>query len=229
MRPWSKMPTWWFRPGQEGLIKLEGGKNAGVSQAALRVYLGLGATARAEAASFEVQASFSNLEDITQLSRSMVQRGIQRAVETGLITYQPGGRRSRSTFELLRQDDGAGGWAKLPRQEVLERVPRLPHRGSSALIALKLYLILIAGRPNDNSVVALRHTTLREKSGAQTNQIRNGISLLANEGLIQVNSETGDGYAVQKYHISGQLEARRQWTMATRADTASLLANMTAA
>ena len=159
----------------------------------------------------------------------MVQRGIQRSVQAGLITYHPGSRRSGSTFELVRQDDGAGGWAKLPRQEVLERVPRLPHRGSSALIALKLYLILVAGRHNDNSVVALKHITLREKSGAQTNQIRTGISLLANEGLIQVNSETGDGYAVQKYHLAGQLEARRQWATAAPLNSASLLVNIPAA
>lgn len=229
MRPWSKLPSWWFRPGQEVLIGLNGGQQSGISQAALRVYLGLAAAARKEAASFEVQASFSDLQDLTKLSRVMVQRGIQRSVQAGLITYQPGDRRSRSTFELARKDDGAGGWAKLPRQEVLERVPRVPHRGSSALIALKLYLILVAGRHNDNSVVALKHITLREKSGAQTNQIRTGISLLANEGLIQVNSETGDGYAVQKYHLVGQLDARRQWAMATTpADTALLLANMTA-
>lgn len=218
MRPWSKLPSWWFRPGQEALISLEGGQQAGTSQAALRVYLGLAAAERADAASFEVQASFSDLEHMTRLSRVMVQRGIRRAVEAGLITYQPGGRRTRSTFELVRLGEGPGGWAKLPRREVQERVPRLPHRGAGALVALKLYLILVAGRHNDNSVVALKHVTLREKSGAQTNQIRAGISLLANEGLIHVITETGDGHAVQKYHLVGRLEAPRRWTTAAPVD-----------
>jgi len=215
MRPWSKLPSWWFRPGEEALIELEGGQQAGISQAALRVYLGLAAAERKDAAGFEVQASFSNLEDLTHLSRVMVLRGIHRASLAGLITYTPGGRRIPSTFELVRPDDGAGGWAKLPRREVLERVPRLPHRGANALIALKLYLILLAGRHNDNTVVALKHLTLREKSGAQTNQIRSAISLLANEGLIHVIADdTGDDYRVQKYQIVGKLDAPRQWTTA---------------
>ena len=67
-----------------------------------------------------------------------------RAEQAGLITYTPGGRRTPSTFELVRPDEGAGGWAKLPRRDVHDRVPRLPHRGANALIALKLYLILLA-------------------------------------------------------------------------------------
>lgn len=220
MRPWSKLPSWWFRPGEEALIKLEGGRQAGASQAALRVYLGLVAAERKEAAGFDVQASLSNLEDLTKLSRVMVLRGIMRAKEAGLITYAPGGRRTPSTFELVRPDDGAGGWAKLPRQEVLNRVPRLPHRGATALVALKLYLILLAGRHNDNTVVALKHQTLREKSGAQTNQIRSAISLLANEGLIHVIVEdTGEDYRVQKYQIVGRLDAPRNWTTALPANS----------
>ncbi len=220
MRPWSKLPSWWFRPGEEALIKLEGGQQAGLSQAALRVYLGLAAAERKDAAVFEVQASLSNLEDLTQLSRVMVHRGIHRAAHAGLITYTPGGRRTPSTFQLVRPDEGAGGWAKLPRREVLERVPRLPHRGANALVALKLYLILLAGRPNDNLVVALKHKTLRDKSGAQTNQIRAAISLLANEGLIHVLAEdTGGDYHVQKYQIVGKLDAPRRWTAGAPVDT----------
>lgn len=223
MRPWSKLPSWWFRPGEEALTGLKGGRQAGTSQAALRVYLGLAAVERADAARFEVQASFSDLEDLTQLSRVMVHRGIKRAVAAGLITYAPGARRTKSTFELVHPAEGAGGWAKIPMLEVRGRIPRLPHRGANALIALKLFLILLAGRSNFNTVVALRHTTLREKSGAQTNQVRAGISLLANEGLIHVITEpTGDEHQVQKYQIVGRLEAPRRWADATPTDAGAI-------
>lgn len=215
MRPWAKLPSWWFRPGEEALISLEGGRLAGTSQAALRVYLALGAAERADAASFNVHASLSDLEDLTQLSRVMVQRGIRRAAKAGLINYAPGDRRTPSLFSLVRSEgDGAGGWAKLPRKEVIERVPKLPHRGANPLVALKLYLILLAGRPNDNTVVALKHKTLRDKSGAQTNQIRAGISLLAAAGLIHVITEDiGDDYRVQRYQLTGRLDAPRRWNL----------------
>ncbi|MCD9098066.1 hypothetical protein [Luteimonas fraxinea] len=212
MRPWSKLPSWWFKPGDEALVSLQGGQFAGTSQAALRVYLGLAAAERKDAASFEVEASLSHLEELTQLSRVMVLRGIHRGVEAGLLAYAPGNRKAASNFTLVRADEGAGGWAKLPRRQVIERIPKLPHRGVSALVALKLYLILLAGRHNNNAVVALQHKTLRDKSGAQANQIRAGISLLAAAGLIHVVTEDiGADYQVQRYQIVGQLEAPRRW------------------
>lgn len=213
MRPWSKLPSWWFRPGEEALVSLEGGRLAGASQAALRVYLGLTAAERADALSFEVRASLSDLEELTQLSRVMVHRGIHRAVEAGLITYAPGNPSTPSSFSLVRSEgDAAGGWAKLPRKEVIERIPRLPHRGAGSLVALRLYLILLAGRPNDNTVASLKHKTLRDKTGAQANQIRTGISLLAAAGLIHVVTEDlGDDYRVQRYQLIGKLEAPRRW------------------
>jgi hypothetical protein len=212
MRPWSKLPSWWYRPESEVLISLRGGTGAGASQAALRVYLGLGAADR-DATSFAVAASLSDLEDLTGLSRGMVLRGVHEATKVGLINYKPGERRHRSTFELLRAaGDDAGGWLKLPNKEVRERVLRLPHRGSAALAALKLYMLLLAGRPNDNMVVALRHKTLREKSDVQANQVRSAISLLANEGLLHVITEDyGDEYRVQRYQLVGRLEAPRRW------------------
>lgn len=218
MRPWSKLPSWWYRPGSEALIDLRAGTNAGLSQAALRVYLGLGAADR-DATSFGVTASLSELEDLTGLSRGMVVRGIREAARSGLITYTPGERRQRSNFELLRAPgDDAGGWLKLPNREVRERVPRLPHRGSAALAALKLYLILLAGRPNDNMVVALRHTTLREKTGVQAKQVRSAISLLANEGLLHVITEDhDDDYHVQRYQLVGRLDAPKRWHSAEAA------------
>lgn len=220
MRPWSKLPSWWFRPGEEALTGLKGGQKAGESQAALRVYLGLAAAERADPAGFVVQASLSELEDLTQLSRVMVLRGINRAVEAGLITYAPGGPQASSTFQLERPDEGSGGWAKMPIREVRERVPQLPHRGANALVALKLYLILLAGRSNTNTVVALKHTTMRDKSGAQPNQIRTGISLLANVGLIHVITETTDGeHQVQRYQLVGRLEAPRRWAEAVPMDS----------
>lgn len=216
MRPWGKLPSWWFRPGSEALTTLHGGQSAGESQAALRVYLGLAAAKRSDASSFEVRGSLNDLEDLTQLSRVMTLRGIHRAVQAGLISYKPGNRTAPSDFELLRPEEGAGGWAKLPRAQVLERVPRIPHRGTTALVALKLYLIMLAGRPNDNVVVALRHQTLRDKSGAQPNQIRPAVSLLANEGLVHVITEdASDGFLVQRYQVVGRLDSPKSWSVAT--------------
>jgi hypothetical protein len=216
MRPWSKFPTWWYRQPEGGLPLLVGGTNAGTSQAALRVLLALGAADR-PADSFISDVSLSNLEDLTTLSRSMVVKGIQGAVAHRLISYDAGRQGTKSRFELLRTDnDHLGGWAKLPIEPVRTRIPRITHRGDVALAALKIYLTLIAARPNNNSVVSLRHDTLRLKTGCQTRHVRSAISLLANEGLLHVVQEEDVGdvsghYRAQRYAITGRLEAPRRW------------------
>ena len=235
MRPWSKLPTWWFRSdsaevvfvpdgspftcGTGRLAALRGGLQAGASQAALRILLALACADERRAEAYGLEASLENLEAWTGLSRLSVLRGIRRAVEHGLIIYEPGGPRRKSHFELARPEtDGAGGWAKLPTAQVRQRIPRIPHRGDVGLAALKIYLTLIAARSNANTVVALRHDTLRAKTGCQTGHVRAALSLLANEGLIHVVHEEDSAdarYKAQKYQICGRLDAPRRWDEAT--------------
>jgi len=229
VKPWSKVPTWWYRAPPtpypelgvvDGLMlssvfaRLRGGNQAGASQAALRVVLGL-ASADRKADTFEVVASLDDLEKLTELSRSMVLKGIALAVKHGFITYTPGRPREKSRFLLLQAEgDGAGGWAKLPNEQTRTRIPKIPHRGDVGLAALKIYLTLLAARPNDNTVLALRHETLRFKTGCQTKHVRAAISLLANEGLIHVIREEDPidpAYKAQQYQICGKLDAPRKW------------------
>lgn len=169
---------------------------------------------------FDCMASLSDLQELTDLSRSMVLKGIRGGVELGLIEYRPGKPGAKSRFVLVHpESSGAGGWAKLPLDKVRKCVPRIPHRGAMALTALKIYLTLIAARPRDNAVVALRHDTLRLKTGCQPHQVRAAISLLANEGLIHVIKEAEADedmgrYRAQRYLITGRLEAPQKWSEA---------------
>jgi hypothetical protein len=184
---------------------------------------------------FEQSATVSELETWTGLSRSMTLKGIRRAVAAGLITYSPGKQGVSSRFTLIHPSSTAGGWAKLPNLQVRARIPRISHRGEVALAALKIYLILIAARKNDNTVIALKHETLRRRAGCQARQVRSAISLLANEGLIHVINEFDADLdldesldvikakslrrvPVQRYAITGDLEAGRRWSEAAQAD-----------
>lgn len=231
MRPWSMVPTWWYRelsPLQTELgagsfratsffATLRGGAQAGASQAALRVLMAIAAADR-PATGFQAQLSLDQLEELTKLSRSMVLKGIKTAAERGLMTYAPGRPRNKSTFVLLQgsEADSAGGWAKLPNAEVRERIPTIPHRGDVGLAALKIYLTLIAARPSRNTVLSLRHDTLRLKTGCQTHHVRRAISLLANAGLVHVLREEDSSdarYKAQQYQICGKLDAPRQWNV----------------
>jgi len=219
VKTWSKLPTFWYAQQPDVIPSFTGGAEAGRSQAGLRVLLALAAADR-PASSYAVIASLTDLEEWTDLSRSMVLAGIRRAVVAGLITYEPGKQRAKSKFSLINPSESAGGWAKLPLEQVREGTCRIPHRGDVALTALKIYLILIAARSNDNCVVSLRHETIRSKTGCQTRHLRAAISLLANAGLIHVindfdldepTSMKASQYRVQRYLIKGRLDAPRQW------------------
>lgn len=217
MKPWGRIPTWWYRD-ESGLDRLRGGAAAGDSQAALRVYLAAAAIER-PVDTFDVTASLSDLEEATDLSRPTIIRGLKEAEIHGLIRVQRGGPSCASVISLVCPEAEAGlpgGWAKLPRPEVLRRIPRVPRRGTAGLVALKVYATLVAARPNDSAVVQLRHITLRAKTGAQATDIRRAITILANEGLIDVNqedpalrweSDNSRAKTAQRYRISGRLEA----------------------
>lgn len=193
---------------------LRGGTGAGHSQAALRVLMGIAACDR-PAMQLDARLSLDELQDLTLLSRSMVLHGIRLAEASAFIAYSPGKPRTKSHFTLLQGDTpGAGGWAMLPNEQVRTRIPRIPHRGDVALAALKIYLTLVAARPNKNLVVRLRHDTLRDKTGCQARHVRSAISLLANEGLIHVLADDEDGgqaRPVQQYQICGKLDAPKRW------------------
>ncbi|PKH70890.1 hypothetical protein CXF96_14825 [Stenotrophomonas sp. Betaine-02u-21] len=222
------MPTWWYRYVRTPRIDLHseggfqctpfallrGGSRAGESQAALRILLAITVSDRS-AADFDAKLSLDELEDLTQLSRSMVLKGVRLAADHGYIAYEAGKPRTKSSFSLLQ---GPGqvdqGWAKAPNEEIRTRIPKLPHRGDAALASLKIYLTLLAARSRNNAVVRLKHETLRSKAGCQAKHVRSAISLLANEGLIHVLSEDESKdpiYRVQQYQICGKLDAPRRW------------------
>ena len=237
MRPWAKLPTWWYREDY-GLQQLLGGKQAGESQAALRVYLAAAILDERPVDSFEVVASLSRLEDVTGLSRPTVTKGLDRAEEAKLIRITRGGPTAASKIQLVcpeHEQEQAGGWAKLPGPEVLKRVPEIPHRGVGGLTALKIYATLIAARPNDDPVVKLRHMTLRAKTGVQSRDVRRGITLLGNVGLIDVNSEdpafrwgldNEQGRQAHRYLLHGKFDTRRGQLAIATPNPASSLTNL---
>lgn len=219
MKRWDYLPTWWNRVDPCPLIELRGGRHANLSQAALRILLALAVSDR-DKASYELLSTLSSLEEITGLSRSMVLRGIHRAEAAGLITYESGGPRKKSKFSLVHPElsaDSAGGWAKIPVKQVRTKLRDLPSRGEPALIALKIYALLLANRPNDNTVVRLSHERMQYKTGCQPRSIRAALSHLANIGFIHINKESDDGSEKGRslstpYNILGELDARRSWS-----------------
>lgn len=215
MHHWERLPTWWYGHEPCTLVGLTGGRRAGESSAALMVLLALGASAREdEDELYEVRATLSSLQGITGLARSVVRRGILRAQELGFIQYEPGGPRVKSRFTLgvSSLSDGRRPWAQLPFDQVRKKLSEMDIRLDATLCALKIYLVMLAARRNDQPYVRLSHSLLRKKTGAQTRQIRPALSMLANAGLIRIDSELDKDPESQKataYFIVGLVPRSR--------------------
>lgn len=99
-----------------------------------------------------------------QINRQVTpSRGLALLEQHGLITTHAIGNAHRyrlSQFELI-------GWGKLPRAHLLDenRFRGLGLRGAAALNALKLYLALVAFRPNQARHVLLSYDRIEHYTG----------------------------------------------------------------
>lgn len=200
MRPWSRMPAWWSKE----IADLRGGAASGRSQALLRLMLAL-ATMTPNGKSYTVISSVSALMDRTGLSRPMVREAIADAIQRGWIRHVAGGGTLKSEYSLVcphfeAEEDGY--YYKIPNAEVVNLIPKIPHRGEKALAALKIYMILLIVRPNQSRVSLINVENLRDRAAVQWPSMRDALSILATHGLIIVDKAPGDeGFQMKNQYI----------------------------
>lgn len=184
-RRFSKCPTWWLRvpsfPGSD----FKAGKFAGTSIASLKCVMAI--SSKIDFSSCKAKLSFSDLEGLTGLSRPMVSKGIAIVEALEIVRVDRSGHGNE--YELTVTDDDKY-WAKLPTDKMAAQLPLILNRGAVSLAALKIYMQLVALRPNDSDTVALTHEKMRELTGVQKTHIRPALDVLINHSLIRLNQVT---------------------------------------
>jgi len=175
----SKCPTWWVR--QKGMIDFLGGQSSGTSIAALKCLIAI--STAIDFWTRKTQLSLSDLETLTGLSRPMVGKGIKRLVELGIVVVD--NSRYINEYELTESPKD-NRWAKLPFDRIRKHLPEIPNRGVVPLTALKIYLLLVAIRPNDTDTFAIGYDKLRDFLGVQRAQIRSALDILYSHTLIRI-------------------------------------------
>ncbi|GFE82493.1 hypothetical protein GCM10011487_44930 [Steroidobacter agaridevorans] len=231
---WSKLPSRWiherklcaFSPAGN---RLAGGRGAsGTAAAALKLQMALAMFASFRALPSDDTAgyarlSFSDLEELCDISRRSVARGLAVLEQHGLITTHAIGNANRyllSQFELA-------GWAKLPRAHLLaeNRFRGLGLRGATSLNALKLYLALVTFRPNPVRHVLLSYDRIEHYTGIPRPRIRHAIDVLINHDWISIGThavEPVDDHRkpTNAYILRGDFWGRPRQTYAHAAVTA---------
>jgi hypothetical protein len=194
---WSSFPRWWVG---ERLRNFHGGKTAGASMSALRVYLGIALVS--DYSTRIGTPSWDDLETLTGLSRPMVRNGLHAAEAAGLIAIDSSGyRHSYRLSEVPTSKD----FVKVPTALLRQALPKMPTRGAHALDCLKIYIVLLRLLPRRSFHVAIGHKKLVEWTGVKANRLRAGIDVLINHRLVHVvKAEAWDlGHPHNEYHLLG--------------------------
>lgn len=175
----SKLPTWWVR---KGLLRtaFPGGGETGTSIAALKCLIAISTVI--DFHSCRGHIPFTRLEDVTGLSRPMVQRGIEALEESGLVKVDRG---YANEYELIVDSDDVY-WAKLPVNRLIKELAGIPNRGKVPLAALKIYLTLISIRPNKSLHVSMSYDSFFKELGLQRSDVRAALNILYSDSLLHV-------------------------------------------
>jgi len=197
-RRFSKLPSWWLRDGT--CLQLEGGNTSGPSIAAFKCAMAI--STKIDFSSRKVKLSFTDLQTLTGLSRPMVSRGIALLEALEILNVDRSSYTNQYQLTVIADDEN---WAKLPVDAVIRRLPHLPNRGSVGLAALKVYMQLVAVRPNQSLEVAITHERLRDLTGIQKNQVRPALDVLFSHSLIRItqNEYQGNKHLHNVYTIMG--------------------------
>ncbi len=180
MARFSALHTWWVR--EYGLSSFSAGKSTGSSIAALKVLMGVSLLANFN--SHQVQTSISDLEALTGLSRPMVLAGIDTLETKGLLVVGREGHINQYTVVVPATDSR---WGKMPYERLRTNLKEMTNRGTATLAALKVYLLLIANRPNGANHLSFSHERIRSETGIQTKHVKQAIDVLVNHSLLHVN------------------------------------------
>jgi len=181
MARWSSVPTWWIR--EMGISVFIGGKQTGTSIAALKILLAV--VLLADFHTRKTSSSLSDLEGLTGLSRPKVIDGINDLEQKRILIVNRDGHVNE--YELVMPEDDKQ-WGKVPYQNLRRYLAEISNRGIMTLAGMKIYLLLVAWRPNDSSSISIRHEKIREQTGVQPRHVRGGIDVLINHRLIRVST-----------------------------------------
>lgn len=223
----AKLNLWWTDEPffKKVLNNRETGKGIAVLKTAIAIAM------QSDFHSRESKISYSELENITGLSRPMVSKAIKILIEENIIELilidgkikkrgqaniyrlldkAPQGEEDGDVFTLSKKK--ANGWTKIPYRPLLENLKNLPNKGVAGLGALKNYLIILKYRSNHLDFTQVTHEKFIEKCGIQSNKVKSSNDILFNHNLISIAKKIQDDHVVASpnmYFIKG-LGAGRQ-------------------
>lgn len=187
MKPWQsfiKMPNQWVE--DNSLRRFKWIKGSGSNHlAALMVLAPI--LHHMDKETGLTRLTYTQLTDITDLSREKVSRGLDVLLKFKLISYDTG---KRSVFRVTNYDP-LKGWVKFPAKPLYRGVGIYAFRDfklrkRAELDAMKLYYLFASRRDRRTNMAKIGFDKIEVMTGIPRNNIKGGLNILAANGLIHV-------------------------------------------
>lgn len=210
----SRLPTWWIHnsktnksiQNERSLLQTNftaHGHLIGTNISALKCYLALISHINFKTGISNLR--YSHLEKIAGLSRPMICKGLKCLEENHLLEINKEGR--KNIYIIQTESNDFSQWAKAPTYIIRNKLYAIPSRGDITLVALKIYLLLLAIRKNSEIGVSATYDYLEENLGIQRKNINKALNLLSIFDFIEIfklNSEGTDyPYTYNKFKLKG--------------------------
>ena len=218
METWVRLPTKWILNEEENsYLKSMRWNSKGANShntASLMVLLAIASNTshretRRNPQVGKVELSFTDLTNITSISRKLVSEGLKKLISAGLI--------EKNTLKKVNQytlcGDLQSGWGKLPakklydqRVESIKAFKNFKLRSKVELNALKLYFLIVALRDNEANSSLMTYETITKYTAILRNDINPAISLLVSSEMVRVDkieSTKFEKAVVNSYRLVG--------------------------
>ena len=198
MKQWIKIPTKWIIDTDKGILKKMKwvGTNKANNTAALMVYIAIAHNInhipeRGRVNIGEAILSYTDIADITSLSRALVGGAINVLINEGLITKNTSDKVNR--YSIVGYEEMTG-WGKLPAKKLydseLEKIIAFKNfhlRKKVELNAMKIYFLALTLRNNSTNYAQMTYKTITQYTGIQRNDISIATSFLVATELLRIN------------------------------------------
>lgn len=205
MQKWVRMPTYWIKdPDHYPLKQMRwSGEKKADNIAALMLYIVIvqHASVEIDIQNIEIgvcSLTYEQMGEITGLSRPKISGGLKILIDLDLIEKISEGK-ARSVYKV-KNFAKRGGWAKLPASPIYNKEKTMISifhdfnlRKKTELNALKLYLLILTFRDNSLNYAKISYEKIHQYAGIPANEVRAGLSLLINIGLIQLGKGAREG------------------------------------
>jgi hypothetical protein len=197
MLEWKMIPTKWL--DKHSMSQLKWGEEGSANSAALMIFLAISVYASAiddpvaELSTGESNPTYEELQNFCGLSRALISKGLDKLILLGLIKKEKRGVKNFYIINDYYNGSSHSPWGKIPFKyfskngSIRNVFGNLNVRSKSTLHALKIYLMAIKYRSNQNNYASFSYDTIQEFTSIPKFEIKVALQVLSQNKFLIID------------------------------------------